>query len=173
MTGRPLPCEEARALLDEGLDRALDPAEEAALAAHLRGCAACRSEAAALAAVDGALRGMEGAELGPSFSDGVIAALDRAPGGAPGSPPAPLRVRVLRAVVAAGGTAAVVALAMAVLPVEAAASTVATMVPSLPAPPIPEVLAGFSGIGALLPAWAAAAGSVLAAAAAGWAARRP
>ena len=172
MRPAPLPCEEARGLLDEGLDRALDPAEEASLAAHLAGCAPCRAAGAALAAVDEALLRMEAPEPGAAFSDRVAAALDRAPGGSAAAPPLPARVRLLRAAGAVAGTAFVVALGMALLPVEAAASTVAAMVPAIPAPPLSGMLAGFSGYGDLLPPWAAAAGSVLAAGAAAFATRR-
>lgn len=166
MTSRPIPCEETRGLLDERLDGPLDGASEEALRVHLAACAACREEAAALASVDAVLLGMEAPDPGPAFSDRVIAALDRAPGGPSGPPipPVPPRVRLLRFLVGATGTAAFVALAMALLPVEATASTVGGLVPVIPAPPLPEVLAGFSGFAGSLPAWAAAAGALLAAA---------
>ena len=154
-----IPCETARALLDEALDRPLVDGESEVLAAHLASCPACREEAAALGAVDGALRGMAAPDPGDAFSDRVVAALDRAPGGS--APPVPAGTRILRALVAAAGTAAFVGLCVALLPLRATASTVGSLVPEIPAPPIPDVLAGISGI---VPPCAAAAGALLAAA---------
>jgi hypothetical protein len=157
----PIPCEEARALLDERLDGTLAGADAAALRVHLDGCAACREDAAALAAVDGALRADGIPDPGPAFSDRVVAALDRGPSRAP---PARTGGTTVRGLVAFAGTAAFAALAVALLPFDGAAATVTGLVPeialpAIPAPPIPAVLAGFGGI---LPAWAAAAGALVA-----------
>ena len=161
MTARPIPCEEARALLDERLDRALAGADATALRVHLDGCAACREEAAALAAVDGALRAGGIADPGPAFSARVVAALDRGPGGAPAAPAGGTTVGGL---VSVAGTAAFAALALVLLPFDAAAGTVTGLVPEIAlreiaAPAIPEVL---DLLGRMLPAWAAAAGALIA-----------
>jgi hypothetical protein len=181
VTDRPVPCEEARGLLDERLDRPLDEAEEGALLLHLAGCASCREEAVALESVHASLSGMEPADPGAAFTDRVVAALDRAPGGGPGvgrgggAVPAPAGIRLLRGLVAAAGTTAFVALAVAVFPIDAAASTMGGLVPEIPvpgilAPALPALPAAaadlFAGLPGLVPPWAAALGALLAAAAA-------
>ncbi len=173
MTARPLPCEEARVLLDERLDRPLAEAEEEALLLHLEACAACRESAAGLDAVHGALAAMAPADPGDSFGGRVVAALDRAPG-APrrgaAADSVPAGVRLLRGLVAAAGTGGFVALAVAILPLDAAASTMGGLVPAIPAPALPVLPEGaadlFAGLHGAVPPWAAAAGALLAAAAA-------
>ena len=155
----PIPCEEARGLLDERLDGPLGDAAEEALDAHLAACAACREVAGSLEEVDAALRGMDLPDPGPAFSDRVVAALDRAPGEPARRvlPAVPIRVRLLRGLLAAAGTGALVALAVAVLPVEALALPAGGFVPEIPVPTVgvPALLAG-------LPPWAAAAGALIA-----------
>jgi hypothetical protein len=173
VTDRPLPCEEARALLDEGFDRALAPAEAEALRAHLDGCASCRDEAAAAERVHRALASMVPPDPGPAFADRVVGALDRAPGGSPDGVPGDLAARgsrLLRGLVAVAGTAAVAALAIAVLPLDAAAATVGDLLPRVPAPALPAIPVAaadmVAGLPGLLPPWAAALGALAAAAAA-------
>ncbi len=177
MTGRTIPCEEARGLLDERLDRDLGGAEEGALVRHLASCASCREEASALEAVHRSLAAMGPPDPGEAFTDRVVAALDRAPGGPSpagsgpaGSAPAPAGLRLLRGLVVAAGTGAFVALAVAVIPIDAAAATVGGLVPAIPAAAIPAFPAAaadlFAGLPGLVPAWAAALGALVAATAA-------
>jgi hypothetical protein len=170
VTAGPLPCEEARALLDEGFDRPLAPGEEEALRGHLAACAACREDASAAERIHLALASMTAPDPGPSFSDRVVAALDRAPGAdgarAPSGADGP---GLLRGLVAAAGTAAVAALAVAVLPLDAAAASVEGLLPRVPVPSLPELPAGagrlLAGLPDLLPPWAAALAGLVAAAA--------
>jgi len=180
VTPRSIPCEEARALLDERLDAPLPEAEGNALRAHLARCAACRDEAAALDRVHAALLSMDPSDPGPAFTDRVVGSLDRAPGAPAAAAPEPAAARLLRGLVAASGTCAVAALALAVLPFDAAAATIEGLVPGVPASSLPAIPAGAAGLisglpdllpaAALLPSWlppwGAALGALLAAAAA-------
>jgi anti-sigma factor RsiW len=63
-------------LLDRYLDGALAPAEEAALAAHLAGCAACRAELAALREVWTALAALPPERLPVDLTPAVLARLE-------------------------------------------------------------------------------------------------
>ncbi len=164
MSPRPLPCDEARALLDEALDGSLPGAAREDLDAHLAACASCRSEARAAERVHGLL----GAPLpgpGPGFTESVVAALDRGPRRAPPVPPA---VRALRVAASLAATGAVAALALLVLPESAAAAGLdALLPPALGAalPPVPPEAGDLLARAGTLLTPGAAAGAAAAAAA--------
>lgn len=170
MKPRRSPCDGARRLLDERLDRRLSPFEGDALAAHLEECAACRAEAAAAEAVDAFLAADAPPEEPPHFTDRVIASLDRAPAGEEDAPPPAAGPRFARALAAAVGTAALAALVVAVLPAEALAAPlppIAVAVPSIPLPELPAPVAALvDGASASLRPASALAVAVAAAAAA-------
>jgi anti-sigma factor RsiW len=132
-----LPCEEARGLLDERLDRTLEPAEASVLAAHLDRCASCRAAADALDGVHGALLSMDPPDPGPAFTDRVVASLDRAPGTGAAVPRSDGR-RILRGLAAAAGTAVFAAAALLLLPVDAASATLGGYVPDPALPSLPD-----------------------------------
>jgi hypothetical protein len=165
---RRLSCGEARALLDERLDGALAPAEEEVLAAHLEGCAPCRAAAAALGRVHSILGEPGPADPGEAFTARVVAALDRAPGGA-GAADRPA-LRLLRGVAVAAGTAAFAGLAWLLLPVDAAAAALDGVLPAVPAPALPPIPESASVLAAgfvdFFSPWAAAAAAAAALAAA-------
>ncbi len=167
MRSRRLPCDEARGLLDERLDRPLRPEETTALDAHLASCASCLAASADLDRVHHLLGGTTSMDPGPAFSERVVAALDRGPGmGIRRGPGTRSRERMLLGALSVLGTAAVAALAVAVLPIDAAAASVADLVPGLPAPALPEIppqAAGLFGeFTAWMPPWASAAGAAAA-----------
>jgi anti-sigma factor RsiW len=153
VSDRRSPCDRARRLLDERLDRRLTRFEGDALSAHLEACAACRAEAAAAEEVDALLAAESPPEPPPHFTDGVVAALDRAPAdGSVAGRPLSAGARVVRGLVAALGTAGFAALAVAVIPAQALAAPFPVPVPDLPAvalPDLPEpvaaILEGASG----------------------------
>lgn len=177
MSGPSLSCAEALALADERHDRTLSREEDAALHRHLASCAACRAEAAAGDRVHAALLGEEAPPTAITFTDEVVSRLDRAPG--PRTAGAPASGRLLRGIAALAGTGAVAALAVLVLPLDAAAESVRTLVPEAPSIPLPEVppeVASFVGdLAGVLPSWAFALGATasLAAMAAFLVRRRP
>jgi len=153
-----LPCPEARALLDESLDRALSAGESRALEVHLRECPACRAEAAAARRVHEALAGASLPDPGPAFTDRVVAALDRGPRALPREP---LPRRAARWTLSALATAAVAAAAVLVLPGTAdAAGLDGLLLPGL-GDAVPALAPGTGDLllraGTLLPPWAAAA----------------
>lgn len=68
-------CTQARSLLSGHQDGTLDPAAEAAVAAHLRGCAECSGAAGSLLAVRELLRGLPREPAPPELLGRVLAAV--------------------------------------------------------------------------------------------------
>ncbi len=165
MSPRSLSCAEALGLADERHDRDLAPDEAAALSAHLTSCASCRTAAAGSDRVHGGLLAMDAPAPSSFFTDEVVARLDRAPGPRTAAEPAPVSGRLLRGATALAGTGVVAALAVLVLPLDAAAETVGTLVPSaaVPLPAVPPVVTSLvESASAWLPPWAAAVGAAAA-----------
>ena len=168
MSRRSLSCAEALGLADEGHDRPLPPEQEEALRGHLDACGPCRAAAAGSERVHGALLAMEAPPASGSFTDEVVARLDRGPPRKDAPAPRSLASPWLRGAAALVGTGAVASLAVLVLPLDAAADGVGALVPAaapaLPAVP-PELASFLAGLQGLLPPWAAGALAALAVAA--------